>query len=185
MFAQKIDLSTHSKTLIMNMTRSQWCMCSGVFTFRFPLQWQHTVHRYLRVLHSRMIKRPPKKVTMEEARKAHHMRWPFVSQGTSDVYGMITSIFRTEDGPAFESWMKLVIIVERRFSSPSRAWSSSVGSIGRVSGDHGSAPRPTISHVYRAGIRACACPCVRTLLPLSAALSAAVLCLSAQPVDVE
>jgi len=29
---------------------------------------------------------PPKKVTMEEARKAHHILWPFTgSQGTSEV----------------------------------------------------------------------------------------------------
>ncbi|MEQ2232424.1 hypothetical protein ILYODFUR_011197 [Ilyodon furcidens] len=39
-------------------------------------EWQQTVHRYLRVLHSRMMKRPPKNVTMEEARNAHHMRCP-------------------------------------------------------------------------------------------------------------
>lgn len=55
------------------------------------LQWQQTVHRYLRVLHSRIMKRPPKNVTMEDARKAHHMRWPLLSQGTSDENGMTTS----------------------------------------------------------------------------------------------
>lgn len=38
-----------------------------------------------------MMKRPPKNVTMEEARNAHHMRWPLLSQGTSDEYGMTTS----------------------------------------------------------------------------------------------
>lgn len=61
-------------------------------TFFLALQWQHTVHRYLRVLHSRIMKRPPKKVTMEEARKAHHIRWPLLSQGTSGENGMITFI---------------------------------------------------------------------------------------------
>lgn len=60
-------------------------------TFFLMLQWQQTVHRYLRVLHSRMMKRPPKNVTMEDARKAHHMRWPLLSQGTSDENGMTTS----------------------------------------------------------------------------------------------
>lgn len=55
------------------------------------LQWQQTVHRYLRVLHSRMMKRPPKNVTMEEARNAHHMRCPLLSQGTSEEKGMTTS----------------------------------------------------------------------------------------------
>lgn len=60
-------------------------------TFFLTLQWQQTVHRYLRVLHSRMMKRPPKNVTMEDARKAHHMRWPLLSQGTSDENGMTTS----------------------------------------------------------------------------------------------
>lgn len=38
------------------------------------------------------MKRPPKKVTMEEARKAHHIRWPLLSQGTSGENGMITFI---------------------------------------------------------------------------------------------
>lgn len=61
-------------------------------TFFLALQWQHTVHRYLRVLHRRIMKRPPKKVTMEEARKAHHIRWPLLSQGTSGENGMITFI---------------------------------------------------------------------------------------------
>lgn len=61
-------------------------------TFFLVLQWQQTVHRYLRVLQSRMMKRPPKNVTMEEARKAHHMRCPLLSQGTSGENGMITSI---------------------------------------------------------------------------------------------
>ena len=61
-------------------------------TFFLALQWQHTVHRYLRVLHSRIMKRPPKKVTMEEARKAHHIRWPLLSQGTSGEKGMMTFI---------------------------------------------------------------------------------------------
>lgn len=61
-------------------------------TFFLALQWQHTVHRYLRVLHRRIMKRPPKKVTMEEARKAHHIRWPLLSHGTSGENGMITFI---------------------------------------------------------------------------------------------
>lgn len=60
-------------------------------TFFLMLQWQQTVHRYLRVRHSRMMKSPPKKVTMEEARNAHHMRCPLLSQGTSDEKGMTTS----------------------------------------------------------------------------------------------
>lgn len=38
------------------------------------------------------MKRPPKKVTMEDARKAHHIRWPLLSQGTSGENGMITFI---------------------------------------------------------------------------------------------
>ena len=38
------------------------------------------------------MKRPPKKVTMEEARKAHHIRWVMLSQGTSGENGMITLI---------------------------------------------------------------------------------------------
>jgi len=46
----------------------------GCITLFLMLQWQQTVHRYLRVLHRRMMKRPPKNVTMDEARKAHHMR---------------------------------------------------------------------------------------------------------------
>lgn len=70
--------------------------CTGV-TFFLALQWQHTVHRYLRVLHRRIMKRPPKKVTMEDARKAHHIRWPLLSQGTSGEYGMMTFIL--------EMWM--------------------------------------------------------------------------------
>lgn len=61
-------------------------------TFFLALQWQHTVQRYFRVLHRRIMKRPPKKVTMEEARKAHHIRWPLLSQGTSGENGMITFI---------------------------------------------------------------------------------------------
>lgn len=61
-------------------------------TFFLALQWQHTVHRYFRVLHRRMMKSPPKKVTMEEARKAHHIRWPLLSHGTSGEKGMITFI---------------------------------------------------------------------------------------------
>lgn len=60
-------------------------------TFFLTLQWQHTVHRYFRVRHKSMMNKPPKKVTMDEARNAHHMRWP-LSQGTSGEYGMITSI---------------------------------------------------------------------------------------------
>ena len=60
-------------------------------TLGLMLQWQHTVYRYLRVLHSRIMKRPPKNVTMEEARNAHHMRCPLLSQGTSDENGMTTS----------------------------------------------------------------------------------------------
>lgn len=60
-------------------------------TLFLMLQWQQTVHRYLRVLHSRMMKRPPKNVTMEDARNAHHMRCPLLSQGTSDENGMTTS----------------------------------------------------------------------------------------------
>lgn len=64
----------------------------SALTFFLALQWQHTVHRYLRVLHRRMMKRPPKKVTMDEARKAHHIRWPLLSQGTSGENGMITLI---------------------------------------------------------------------------------------------
>lgn len=39
-----------------------------------------------------MMKRPPKKVTMEEARKAHHIRCPLLSQGTSGENGMMTFI---------------------------------------------------------------------------------------------
>ncbi|KAK2499097.1 hypothetical protein MC885_020232 [Smutsia gigantea] len=54
-------------------------------------EWQQTVHRYLSVRHSKMIKRPPKKVTMEEARNAHHMRWPRLSHGTSMVTGMMSA----------------------------------------------------------------------------------------------
>lgn len=61
-------------------------------TFFLALQWQHTVQRYFRVLHRRIMKRPPKKVTMEEARNAHHIRWPLLSQGTSGENGMITFI---------------------------------------------------------------------------------------------
>lgn len=60
-------------------------------TFVLPPQWQQTVHRYLSVRQSRMMKRPPKKVTMEEARKAHHMRWPRLSHGTSMVTGMMSA----------------------------------------------------------------------------------------------
>lgn len=74
-------------------------------------QWQQTVHRYLRVLHRRMIKRPPKNVTMDEARKAHHMRWPLLSHGTSGENGMITSILDMETE---ESWLfgKILVILE-------------------------------------------------------------------------
>lgn len=61
-------------------------------TFFLALQWQQTVHRYLKVLHRRMMKRPPKKVTMDEARKAHHIRWPLLSQGTSGENGIIMLI---------------------------------------------------------------------------------------------
>lgn len=69
------------------------CRYSGFSrTFFLPLQWQHTVQRYFRVLHRRMMKRPPKKVTMEEARKAHHIRCPLLSQGTSGENGMMTFI---------------------------------------------------------------------------------------------
>ena len=60
-------------------------------TFVLPPQWQQTVHRYLSVRQSKMMKRPPKKVTMEEARKAHHMRWPRLSHGTSMVTGMMSA----------------------------------------------------------------------------------------------
>lgn len=67
------------------------CFSTNDSTLFLMLQWQQTVHRYLRVLHSRMMKRPPKNVTMEDARKAHHMRWPLLSQGTSDENGMTTS----------------------------------------------------------------------------------------------
>lgn len=67
------------------------CGHSSSHTLFLMLQWQQTVHRYLRVLHSRMMKRPPKNVTMEEARNAHHMRCPLLSQGTSDEKGMTTS----------------------------------------------------------------------------------------------
>lgn len=67
------------------------CAHSCGRTLGLMLQWQQTVHRYLRVLHSRMMKRPPKNVTMEEARNAHHMRCPLLSQGTSDENGMTTS----------------------------------------------------------------------------------------------
>lgn len=67
------------------------CGHSSSRTLVLMLQWQQTVHRYLRVLHSRMMKRPPKNVTMEEARNAHHMRCPLLSQGTSDENGMTTS----------------------------------------------------------------------------------------------
>lgn len=67
-------------------------MRKGALTFFLALQWQHTVHRYLRVLHRRMMKSPPKKVTMEEARKAHHIRCPLLSHGTSGEKGMITFI---------------------------------------------------------------------------------------------
>lgn len=67
-------------------------LTSGWRTFFLASQWQHTVHRYLRVLHRRMMKRPPKKVTMEDARKAHHIRWPLLSHGTSDEKGIITFI---------------------------------------------------------------------------------------------
>lgn len=67
------------------------------------LQWQHTVQRYLRVRHKSMMNRPPKKVTMDEARKAHHMRWP-LSHGTSGEYGIITSILDMwiEDAPGLK-----------------------------------------------------------------------------------
>ncbi|KAK2876045.1 hypothetical protein Q8A67_020141 [Cirrhinus molitorella] len=44
----------------------------------------------------------------------------------------------------------MVIIVKSRFSSPSSSSAaSSVGSIERLSGDPGSAPHPTISHVWQ------------------------------------
>lgn len=78
-------------------------------TFFLALQWQHTVHMYLRVLHSRIMKRPPKKVTMEEARKAHHIRWPLLSQGTSGENGMITFILDMwMDG----SWLNLSLFFD-------------------------------------------------------------------------
>ncbi|MEQ2279890.1 hypothetical protein AMECASPLE_013906 [Ameca splendens] len=38
------------------------------------------------------MKSPPKKVTMEEARKAHHIRWPLLSHSPSGENGMITFI---------------------------------------------------------------------------------------------
>lgn len=76
---------------------------------------------------------------------------------------MITSIFRTEDGPAFEFSMKLIIIVESCFSSPSSSSPSSVGSIERLSGDPGSAPHLTISHVWQGGQpRVCVPVCAHT-----------------------
>lgn len=37
------------------------------------------------------MKRPPKKVTMDDARKAHHIRWPRLSHGTSMVTGMMSA----------------------------------------------------------------------------------------------
>lgn len=75
-------------------------------------QWQQTVHRYLRVLHSRMINSPPKKVTMDEARKAHHMRCPRLSQGTSMVTGMMSaSILGTLTGEEDESVLRLLALI--------------------------------------------------------------------------
>ena len=85
------------------------------FFFFLTLQWQHTVHRYLRVLHSRMMKRPPKKVTMEEARKAHHIRCPWLSQGTSGEKGMITFIL--------EMWMDGSGVNRSRFFGLIARWS--------------------------------------------------------------
>lgn len=41
-------------------------------TLVLPSQCQQTVHRYVSVHQSWMVKRPPNKVTMKEARKAHH-----------------------------------------------------------------------------------------------------------------
>lgn len=43
----------------------------------------------LSVLQSKI--QPAKKVTMEEARKAHHMRWPRLLHGTSIVTGMMSA----------------------------------------------------------------------------------------------
>lgn len=75
-------------------------------------QWQQTVHRYLRVLQSRMINSPPKKVTMDEARKAHHMRCPRLSQGTSMVTGMMSaSILGTLTGEEDESVLRLLALI--------------------------------------------------------------------------
>lgn len=76
-------------------------------TFGLPPQWQQTVHRYLRVLQSRIIKSPPKKVTMDEARKAHHMRCP-LSQGTSMVMGMMSAL-DTLTGAEEESAFRLLL----------------------------------------------------------------------------
>ncbi|KAM5306451.1 uncharacterized protein AAES06_022682 isoform 2-T3 [Glossophaga mutica] len=51
-------------------------------------QCQQTVHRYMSVRQSWMMKRPPNKVTMKEARKAHHTWWFRLSQGSFIVPGM-------------------------------------------------------------------------------------------------
>lgn len=76
------------------------------------LQWQQTVHKYFRVLHNRIMKRPPKNVTMEEARNAHHMRCPLWSQGTSEEYGMTNrSMFSILDIRIEESWSSLLLIL--------------------------------------------------------------------------
>ena len=85
------------------------CAHSCGRTLVLMLQWQQTVHRYLRVLHSRMMKRPPKNVTMEEARNAHHMRCPLLSQGTSDENGMTTSSIL--DIKIEESGFRLLLIL--------------------------------------------------------------------------
>ncbi len=59
-----------------------------------------------------MMKRPPKNVTMDEARKAHHMRWPLLSQGTSGEKGMIRSIFdiETEESGFLFKFILLLIL---------------------------------------------------------------------------
>lgn len=85
-------MQEHLCTYVMYyFTHYSDCGHNSSRTLFLMLQWQQTVHRYLRVLHSRMMKRPPKNVTMEEARNAHHMRCPLLSQGTSDENGMTTS----------------------------------------------------------------------------------------------
>ena len=111
-------------------------------TFFLALQWQQTVHRYLRVLHSRMIKRPPKKVTIEEARNAHHMRWPLLSQGTSGEKGMFTCILdmwiEDESGLKWFLFFGIILLPMSRDLLP-----SSIASIQKLWGVSASAPCPT------------------------------------------